>query len=136
MGDPWTDVSALRGVANLHLLGPRPYETLPAYLAGMAAAILPCAANAYTSAMFPMKFFEYLAAGRPVVATALPAIKAFAHLALIALPDAPAFAAALDLAIAGGGPTLEARLAAARTHTYAQRTHEMLAMLDALDQPA
>ena len=73
-GDPWTDASRLSGLPNLHLLGPRPYSALPAYLAGMQAAMLPSAANPYTAAMFPMKFFEYLAAGLPVVTTPLPAL--------------------------------------------------------------
>jgi hypothetical protein len=31
--------------------------------------------------MFPMKFFEYLAAGCPIVSTALPALRAYAHVA-------------------------------------------------------
>ena len=135
-GDPWSDVSLLRGVANLHLFGPRPYAALPAYLAGMHAAILPSAANAYTAAMFPMKLFEYLAAGRPVVATPLPALAGFAHLLLVAPPQAEAFAAALDRALAGAGPSLDVRLAAARAHTYPGRTRDMLARLDGLDQPA
>ena len=133
-GDPWTDASKLRGLANLHLFGPRSYEALPAYLAGMAAAILPSASNRYTRAMFPMKFFEYLAAGLPVVATPLPALADFAHLALISPPYAAAFAAALDRALAGDGPPRDARLAAARAHTYARRTRDMLALVD--DQPA
>ena len=135
-GDPWTDASRLRGVSNLHLLGPRPYEALPAYLAGMAAAILPSGSNRYTAAMFPMKFFEYLAAGLPVVATPLPALAEFAHLALTAPAEPAAFASALDRALAGGGPPVEVRLAAARAHTYAGRTRDMLSILDGLDQSA
>ena len=129
-GDPWTDLSALRGAPNLHLLGPRPYAALPAYLAGVQVALLPSAANAYTAAMFPMKFFEYLAAGRPVVATPLPALASFAHLALIAPPEPQAFATAIDRALAGEGPNLAVRLAAARSHTYARRTRDMLELLD------
>ncbi|WP_174301081.1 glycosyltransferase [Caulobacter sp. S45] len=134
-GDPWTDVSPLRGLANLHLMGPRPYAELPAYLAGMDAAMLPGATNTYTAAMFPMKLFEYLAAGLPVVATPLPALAEVADLMLVAPPEADAFAAALDRALAGEGACLEARLAAARAHTYAQRTRDMLARIEALDQP-
>ena len=129
-GDPETDAALLRGAANLHLLGPRPYAALPAYMAGLQAAILPSAANRYTQAMFPMKFFEYLAAGLPVVATPLPALQSFAHLALTAPREPPAFAAAVDEALAGRGPSLETRLQAARSHTYAARTREMLALLD------
>ncbi len=135
-GDPWTDISSLRGIANLHLLGPRPYAALPTYLAGMQAAMLPSAANTYTAAMFPMKLFEYLAAGLPVVATPLPALSDFARLLLVAPPEADAFAAALDQALIGGGAGLDARLAAARAHTYAARTRDMLARVDALDLPA
>ncbi len=135
-GDPRTDSALLHGVRNLHLLGPRPYSELPAYLAGMGAAILPSAANRYTAAMFPMKLFEYLAAGRPVVATPLPALADYAHLLLVAEPCGEAFAAALDRALAGEGPPLQVRLAAARAHTYAARTREMLARIDALDQSA
>ncbi len=135
-GDPWTDVTALRGLPNLHLLGPRSYRALPSYLAGLQVAMLPSAANAYTEAMFPMKLFEYLAAGRPVVATPLPALASFAELILTAPPQANAFAAALDLALAGGGPPLAVRLQAARARTYVGRTREMLAHLDGLDQSA
>ena len=133
-GDPWTDASRLSGLPNLHLLGPRPYSALPAYLAGMQAAMLPSAANPYTAAMFPMKFFEYLAAGLPVVTTPLPALAGFGGLALVASPDARTFAEPLDVALCGGGPSLETRLAGARAHTYARRTRDMLAMIDALDQ--
>ena len=131
-GDPRSDPAPLRGLANLHLLGPRSYAALPAYLAGCRAAMLPAAANAYTEAMFPMKFFEYLAAGLPVVATPLPALADYAELALVAVPQPAAFAAALDAALAGAGPPLEARLAAARRHTYAGRTREMLEVVDGL----
>ncbi len=135
-GDPWTDIAPLRAIPNLHLLGPRPYAALPAYLAGINVALLPSAANAYTAAMFPMKLFEYLAAGLPVVATPLPALRDFSPLILVAPPEPEAFAAAVDLALRGGGSPLDARLAAARAHTYAARTRDMLARIDALDQSA
>ena len=41
--------------------------------------LLPCVLNQYTRAMFPMKFFEYLAAGLPVVSTRLPSLEEFAE---------------------------------------------------------
>ena len=135
-GEPGTDVSALDALPNLHRLGSKPYAALPAYLAGMDVAILPNTANSYTAAMFPMKFFEYLAAGCPVVATPLPALAPYAHLCITAPAESQAFCAALDLALTGGGPPLQARLEAARAHTYAGRTRDMLARLDGLDQAA
>lgn len=129
-GDPWADVESLRRVRNLYLLGPRPYGTLPAYLKGFDAALLPSALNDYTRGMFPMKFFEYLAAGCPVVSTALPALRAFAHVASLAATH-DEFVVALEAALRGRGPPLDARLSVAREHTYERRTGRMLELMEA-----
>lgn len=56
---------------NVHMLGHRPYSELPRYLRGMSAGLLPTLVNPYTNSMFPMKFYEYLSAGIPVVTTRL-----------------------------------------------------------------
>jgi glycosyltransferase involved in cell wall biosynthesis len=65
---------------NVHMLGWRPYAQLPEYMAGLDVGLLPQLVNDYTQAMFPMKFFEYIAAGLPVVSTPLDAIKEFSSL--------------------------------------------------------
>lgn len=127
-GDPWTDASRLRGLPNLHLLGPRPYEQLPAYLGGIDVALLPSALNEYTASMFPMKFFEYLAAGRPVVSTCLPALRAYAHVARLAAGPED-FIRAIEEELRNGHAGLDARLQLASQHTYAARTERMLAVL-------
>ena len=61
----------LKKMENVHFLGYRPYNELPDYLRGVDVGLLPTLINDYTRAMFPMKYFEYLAAGIPVVATPL-----------------------------------------------------------------
>jgi glycosyltransferase involved in cell wall biosynthesis len=73
-GDPRTDVSALTEVGNLALLGPRRYGELPNVLRGADVAILPYRTDGAMRSVFPMKTFEYLAAGLPVVSTRLPAL--------------------------------------------------------------
>jgi glycosyltransferase involved in cell wall biosynthesis len=73
-GDPGTDVSELQAEPNVHLLGRRGYAQLPDVLRGADAAIIPYARNTLTDSIFPMKVYEYLAAGLPVVATRLPAL--------------------------------------------------------------
>jgi len=60
---------ALPRAANIHYLGPKRYEELPGYLAGWDVALLPFAINSATRFISPTKTPEYLAAGRPVVAT-------------------------------------------------------------------
>lgn len=56
-------------LANVHWLGVRPYESLPAYLYGFHAVMIPFRLNPITHATSPLKLFEALAAGKPVVMT-------------------------------------------------------------------
>jgi glycosyltransferase involved in cell wall biosynthesis len=74
-GDPSTDVSVLRTIPNVHLLGPRRYEELPAVLRGADVGILPYLTEGEMRSVFPMKTYEYLAAGLPIVSTRLPALE-------------------------------------------------------------
>lgn len=131
-GEPATKVDRLKHVGNVHFLGTRPYRDLPGYLKGFAVGIIPCALNDYTAAMFPMKFFEYLAAGIPVVSTRLPALKEFDDVAFLR-DGAREFALAIEDALDGKAPPLGARLDAARQHTYFARTQRMLQLIDDLD---
>lgn len=64
-------IAQLKRLPNVHLLGYRSYAVLPDYLRGMAVGLLPTLLNDYTRSMFPMKYYEYLAAGLPVVTTPL-----------------------------------------------------------------
>jgi len=72
IGKSSTDTAPVSGLSNIHLLGPRPYQDLPAYAKSFDAAILPFAINDLTLAANPLKLREYLAAGLPVVSTAIP----------------------------------------------------------------
>lgn len=72
-------LAALATRSNIHFLGWRPYALLPSYYRAVDVAVLPQHLNRYTKSMFPMKFFEFLAAGKPVVAMPLPALAGFTH---------------------------------------------------------
>ncbi|SPF48783.1 Glycosyltransferase [Candidatus Sulfopaludibacter sp. SbA4] len=74
IGEIQTDTSALRELPNVHLLGRRSYQSLPAYCRAFDVAILPFVINELTVAANPLKLREYLAAGLPVVATPLPEV--------------------------------------------------------------
>jgi glycosyltransferase involved in cell wall biosynthesis len=64
------------GPANLHLLGERPYSSLPAYLAGMDVLLIPFRLTDLTRAVNPIKLYEYCASGKPIVATPLEEVVA------------------------------------------------------------
>ncbi len=67
-----TDDAPVRGLANVHLLGQKSYRELPGYCKAFSVAILPFVINQLTIAANPLKLREYLAAGLPVVSTAIP----------------------------------------------------------------
>jgi UDP-galactopyranose mutase len=54
---------------NIHYLGGKTYEQLPAYLSGWDVALMPFAMNESTQFISPTKTPEYLAGGKPVVST-------------------------------------------------------------------
>jgi glycosyltransferase involved in cell wall biosynthesis len=73
-----TNESILPRGANIHHLGWRPYDSLPAYLRGFDVALLPNRTTGYMVGSLPMKLVQYLAAKLPVVATNLPTLEPFA----------------------------------------------------------
>ena len=71
------DVSTLRQAENIHLLGVRNYEQLPACYRAWDAALLPFIENELTRHINPTKMLEYAASGRPIVARSLPDVDRF-----------------------------------------------------------
>ena len=128
-GEPSTDLSKLCGLTNVHWLGPKPYSQLPRFLAAFQCAWLPLQCNAYTRAMFPMKFFEYLFAGLPVVSTRIHALRSFEAICSLCSPDPLEFSQQLQRVLRGEGSGLEKRLSGIEGYTYAGRTRRMLKLL-------
>ena len=60
--------------SNIVMVGTKPYETLPSYLSNIDVCLIPFKINNITLASNPIKMYEYLAAGKPVVSTALPEV--------------------------------------------------------------
>jgi glycosyltransferase involved in cell wall biosynthesis len=103
-----TDVSVLEH-PRIALLGFRPYESIPAYVATFACCIVPFKINRLTMAVNPIKLREYLAAGRPVVSTPLPAVLEYRE--VVELAEGPeAFANAVVSLLDGHGDSAQARL--------------------------
>jgi UDP-galactopyranose mutase len=84
--------------ANIHWLGLKQYNELPAYLAGWDVAMMPFALNDSTRFISPTKTPEYLAGGRPVVSTAITdVVRPYGDEGLVSIAhDADEFVAAID----------------------------------------
>jgi UDP-galactopyranose mutase len=96
------DPAELPRRANLHYLGGRTYEELPAYLAGWDVALMPFAINDSTRFISPTKTPEYLAGGCPVVSTPIAdVVRHYDDLEAVLIADgAAAFTAACEDALA------------------------------------
>jgi UDP-galactopyranose mutase len=95
------DPATLPRVANIHYLGAKPYNELPAYLSGWDVALMPFARNDATRFISPTKTPEYLAAGRPVVSTPIVDVeRQYGHVKAVWIAATPsAFAAAIEEAL-------------------------------------
>ena len=121
-------MSALMDRPNVEWVGPREFERLPEYLRHVRVGLVPYTTSAFNIGSFPLKTLEYLAAGVPVVATDLPAIRWLdcPHIDVATTPAtfADAVEAALRL------PDSVARVEACRTfaaaHSWDQRARAFL----------
>ena len=86
---------------NIHYLGPKTYDQLPAYLSGWDVALMPFAMNESTKFISPTKTPEYLAGGRPVVSTPIPdVVRHYGKLEGVEIASSPEeFVAACDRAL-------------------------------------
>lgn len=115
------DVSELAALPNVRLLGQQPYETMPQYLHSFDACLIPFKTNDTTAATDPVKVYEYLSAGKPVVSSDLPELRQFSELLYLAR-DREHFVRQLDLALAEKDDQLsERRRSFASRNTWKNR---------------
>jgi glycosyltransferase involved in cell wall biosynthesis/GT2 family glycosyltransferase len=75
LGGIFTDVTPIKGLPNVYLLGNQPYSTMPDYLINFDICIIPFKKNKITESANPVKLYEYFSLGKPVVARDLTEIK-------------------------------------------------------------
>jgi GT2 family glycosyltransferase/glycosyltransferase involved in cell wall biosynthesis len=157
----WFDVELVRGVArafpdhlvllvgsdtagvakqladepNIVFTGEVPYARLPYYLHAFAVALLPFRVMTLTLATNPVKVYEYLSAGKPVVSVDLPEIQQFGHLVRRA-SDHPSFIREVGRALGERDVALrEARLRFASEQTWSHRALELDEAIARLPSP-
>lgn len=97
-GCPPPDITEQRNVA---FLGHRPAETLPAYLKRFDVCLIPYKGEEFLKACSPTKTFEYLAAGKPVVASWIPELEEYQHVIRLS-HDAQEFIQQIEAALVDG----------------------------------
>jgi len=128
--DALAAMNRLTTLPNVHALGFRRYEELPTYVAGFSVGLIPYAVNDYTRNCSPLKVFEYLAAGKPVVASGVTELVGMEPDVVVA-GSVEEFVAAVERALADrdAGAT-ERRRELARENTWDGRTARLLQIVD------
>jgi glycosyltransferase involved in cell wall biosynthesis len=75
---------SLRGRANVRFVPMQPHQSIPGFISGFDACILPYVRNPFTMGVNPLKLLEYLACGKPVVCSPIPSAQAVADCICIA----------------------------------------------------
>ena len=134
VGPVRVDVGALRDLPNLHVLGAKPYDRVPGFTAHADVGIVPFRTTGPMQAVHPIKVYEYLAAGLPVVATDWDELRAM-EAPIFRAADADAFIQGLETAVDGGIGSVAERRAYARSHSWASRFETLMAALPGTGRP-
>jgi glycosyltransferase involved in cell wall biosynthesis len=111
-------------------VGPKPYELVPRYVAAFDVALIPYVSNVYTRSCFPLKTFEYLAAGKAIVASGLPELGGMEPDVVLA-DDATGFLAAIDEALLRDTESdRKRRMELAAANTWESRASRLLGLIE------
>jgi glycosyltransferase involved in cell wall biosynthesis len=129
IGPVWSnrvdEAEELGRLPNVHFVGPRPYAALPGVIGQLDACLIPHTLDALTASMDPIKLYDYLATGKPIVTTRVAGVDRFADAVYIAETPA-AFVARIEQALAEPDATLsEKRRAYGRDNSWSARAVEM-----------
>ena len=134
--EPLARVDKVRGLSNVHFLGRHSYQDMPNVVAGFDVCINPFVLNELADAVSPIKLYEYLASGKPVVSVDMPAANEFRGLIPLTRTREQ-FVAALEQVLALAASANSAAQAAARKqsvagYSWAARFAQMEAQVEPL----
>ena len=115
-------------LSNVHYLGEQPHSIIPYFLKGMDVCLIPYRIDAFTRGISPLKLFEYLAVGRPVVSTPLEESKRMNEWVYVA-EDNTSFVDRIQDAMEEGDEKKKARIDFAQQNTWKRRTETIEALL-------
>jgi len=114
------DHAALAALPNVFLTGPKPYTRLPDYMRAFDVCITPHCVTPFTESLNPIKLWEYLAAGKPIVSTPVAGFRDYPQFVRIA-EGADDFARQCEAALAEAPEVSAARQAEAGRHNWEAR---------------
>ncbi|MGE6220058.1 glycosyltransferase [Nubsella zeaxanthinifaciens] len=124
--------SKLHQMPNVHFLGPQKPESLPSYIKGFDICLNPQALNPLTIGNYPRKIDEYLAMGKPTLATKTEAMSVFEDYVYIAETKED-YVKLAEKALTENNPELEQkRIDFAKTHTWEKNVTEIYKAIESV----
>lgn len=119
------DVSDLIKLENVTWVGRVPYSEVPQVIGTFDVCLIPHVVNSYTQSMSPLKMYQYLGSGRPIVSTKVAGVECWGEHVYIS--DTESFVDTVDIALSSENiAKAESRIAAVSKHTWKQRINSML----------
>jgi glycosyltransferase involved in cell wall biosynthesis len=126
----------LQAVPNVHFLGNKPPAELPAYCKAMDVCLIPYVLNEYTHHIFPLKLYEYLAAGKPIVSTDMAEMRAYEGDEMAIGRSNEEFHRKVAAAMAEDTPVrAAARRQSARNESWDQRVEQISSLIAPIIRP-
>jgi teichuronic acid biosynthesis glycosyltransferase TuaH len=122
---------ALQARENIHLLGPRSREELPAYIRHLDVALMPYGDSLFTRYQSPIKLWEYLYAGPPIVGTGSVDLRSYPPPLVSYAENADDAPAMVEQALADPETGREERRRFALANTWHDRAMQLDALVDA-----
>lgn len=121
---------------NLHLIGRVDYKDLPSLLKGFDICFIPFKKDEVSATIFPLKLFEYLGSGKPVISTSFnPDLKDFTDDTVIYCDDAESFSKAIKNALLDNSEArIDTRIAIAKRNTWDTRAKQWLGLISSASQ--
>jgi glycosyltransferase involved in cell wall biosynthesis len=130
------DIKVLMDQPNVIIKGPIPYEEVPRFLKTVDVCMIPHKDTLYSRSMSPLKLFQYLGSGRPVVSTSIAGVERWKALILIA-NDYQEFIQGIDTALTEDSEELSGkRIEAVKQETWGPRVEEMYRTVEKRLSPA
>jgi len=118
----------LKQLPNVYMLGTVPREQVPDYAQVFDICLIPYRASRYNAASFPLKFWEFMATGKPIVVTGLPELKVYQS--LIGYADSvDEFLRQCEQWLSEPSRGSRERRAEAREHSWERRVEHLLTKL-------
>lgn len=122
------DRLTLSRYSNIVFTGPKPYAELPNIMRAFDVCIVPHVVTSFTESLNPIKLWEYLAAGKPIVSMNVAGFKDFPELVHVS-DSHERFLKNLDSALPELPPLTSARQATALQHSWDKRIDQVIQIL-------